>query len=354
MRWKRPAGEILLAPVAGELDGEPSNDAPLPSEAGAVPWIRDAIVAGRRYHYAKKNPFVHDAINLGACVGLLGCLAVLVVAGTSVDPWLYVPLAALGFGWVYFAFFVLVVHEASHDMFFLSRNRAFARHVNRMAGWIVAGVFGTSYGNHWERGHVQHHVRPLEHDDPQRHNVQVGRRLLVFALANLLIPGFVFVERTVLRTRRPGGKSTSSTAVIVAFVCFWTMLITVTVRTIGWPPAIAMFLGLHVVSVLNQIKGGLEHGGAIGEEANPFLRSRTTLFLLRPIVMPFNISLHFEHHLNFQVPWYDLVRYHRDLESIVPAAIRESVINRNVLAQLSGRLGGVRDAAHPDHAAQPG
>ena len=305
-----------------------------------APWVRAAVLAGHRYHFRHKKPAVHNAINLGALAFLIAAIAGVLFASREVTPAVYVPVAAIAFGLLYFGLFVLVVHEASHQMFLLSRDRHRRRRMNRIAGWCVALLFATHYAKHWEEGHLEHHVRPLEPDDPQQHNILTGRELLVRVLANLFVPGFLFLERTILRTRRAGGKSTSSSGVIVAFVAIWAAIVAASSTLLGWPAALALFLGIHVLAALNQIKGALEHGGAIGREPDPFLRSRSTFFALRNLIMPFNITLHFEHHLNYSVPWYDLPRYHRDLRAIVPAEVLAGVINERPLAQLSGRLGG--------------
>ena len=145
--------------------------------------------------------------------------------------------------------------------------------------------------------------------------------------------------------KKKGGKSSSSTWVILAFVAIWATLLTLMGWLYGWPIPLALFLGIHVLSGLNHVKGSLEHGGEIAREANPFLRSRTTLFLGRRLLMPFNISLHFEHHLNFSVPWYDLPRYHRALAKIVPPEIWAEMVNDQPLEQLTGKLGGLSDRA---------
>lgn len=310
-----------------------------------APWITEAVRAGKRYHYGRKSPLAHDALNLGIFAAMLAAIVGIAALGAHVPAWLYVPLAPIPLGILYFGCFVLVVHEASHDMFVVFRDRARQKRWNRAFGWMVAVVFATHYGKHWEQGHREHHVRPLEPADPQQHNLLVGRALLVRVLCNLFVPGFLFLERTIFRTRRAGGKSTSSKGVIVLFIALWVAFITTATLTVGWTAGLALFLGIHVLSALNQIKGALEHGGPIGKERDPFLRSRTTLFPLRSVLLPFHITLHFEHHLNFQVPWYDLPRYHRDLSRIVPPEVWREVINHDVMAQLSGRLGGLSEPA---------
>lgn len=312
-------------------------------EESRVPWVKAAVAAGRPYSARLKKPWVHNTVNLSATAALLAVGVALMACSRSASPWLYVPLAALGFGWVYFGLFVLVVHEASHNMFVLLHDRNLQRTINRVGGWLIAGMFATHYGKHWERGHLEHHVRPMEPDDPQR-SVMTGRRLFGLIAGYLLVPGFLPFERTVLRKRR-AGKSSGSKLVIVGFLAFWTVVLTLATQLGGWPLALALYFGIPLVAIMNLLKSSLEHGGSIAEEPNPFLRSRTTLIPLRRLVLPFNISLHFEHHLNHQVPWYDLVRYQRDLRRIVPAEVQSRVFNSDLWSQLSGRLGGMSPAA---------
>ena len=312
----------------------------LTGKGSPPPWVGAAIRAGRRYAFMAKRPLTHNAINLGALIALLSVLLFTGWLTTAVSPWVGVPLGALLFGWVYFGLFVLVAHEASHNMFLVFDDRQLQRRVNRIAGWMVTPLFAVHYGKHWERGHAVHHVRPMEPDDPQR-SVATGKRLLGLALGYLLVPGFLLVDRTLLRKREKSGKSASTTWVLVFFVCFWALALTAAAIGVGWPLAVALYLGIPVLAVFNLVKGSLEHGGAIAEEASPFLRSRTSLFPLRRLILPFNISLHFEHHLNFQVPWYELGNYQRDLRAIVPLAVQREVWEHPIAGQLSGRLGGL-------------
>ena len=309
-----------------------------------APWIHKAIRAGQPFHFRSKTRWRHNAINLTALGVLLGIVAVTVWASTLFKAWLYVPIAAVIFGWSYFSFFILVVHEASHGMFFIFENRRVHRLVNRTLGWMFSVPFATHYAKHWERGHLEHHLRPLEPNDPQQSNTLVGAKLWETVCCNLFIPGFLFVERTILRKRK-FGKSTSSKGVIVAFVAFWGILLSLVFVLIRPSAALGLFLGLHVLSAWNHIKGSLEHGGAIGREDNPFLRSRTSLFPFRSVLMPFHITLHFEHHLNFCVPWYDLPTYHRALKEIVPRLIWDELVNTHPWQQLSGTLGGLSEPA---------
>lgn len=310
-----------------------------------APWVYEAISAGKQFHFRNQRRWLHNATNLAAIAMIALAVGLLLEASMHLTPWIYLPVGGVGFGLLYFALFILVVHEASHGMLLLSANRRLELWLNRISGWSVCLLFATHYGKHWERGHREHHLRPLEADDPQRFSIWVGPSLRAQVLKTLFIPGFLFYARTVGRAKTTKGKSSSSKPIIVAFVAIWVCVLTTVTLTYGWAAALALFLGIHVLQCLNAIKGGLEHGGAIGQEANPFVRSRTTLFFGRHLLMPLNISLHFEHHLNFTVPWYDLGRYHETLETIVPPEVWRCVVNRSPLAQLRGELGGLSSAA---------
>ena len=101
-------------------------------------FIYDAIRAGQPYHFRTKNPLVHNTINAGVTLLLLLGLGVTVWLGTVVNPWVYVPIAAVVFGWLYFSLFILVVHEASHSMYLVAQNRTLHTWLNRIPGWMVA------------------------------------------------------------------------------------------------------------------------------------------------------------------------------------------------------------------------
>lgn len=307
-------------------------------------WIADAIRAGQPWHFRKKVRWKHNLINLLSLSGVIAALSLSVAASNWMSPWVYLPLAGCVFGLLYFSLFILVVHEASHGMFVILEDRRLHLRINRMFGWSCSIPFAVHYIKHWEEGHIEHHVRPLEPADPQQSNTLVGGALLKTVLMNAFIPCYLFLERTVLRKRK-FGKSTSSKGVIVVFVFFWAFVLTLVAWLVNPWASGALFFGLHILSAWNHIKGSLEHGGAIGKEADPFLRSRSTFFPGRQILMPWNITLHFEHHLNFSVPWYDMVRYHKAIRDIVPQQVWDEVINHHPFAQLSGKLGALSEEA---------
>jgi fatty acid desaturase len=308
----------------------------LSAAEGRAPWVREAILAGQAFHVREQDPLAHNLKNLGALTTLIASVVATAYLGTRTASPLYVPLAAFSFGLAYFGFFVLVVHEASHDMLFVTESRSLRTFLNRALGWSVSVVFATHYIKHWEEGHHEHHVRPLEPRDPQKANTLTGWPLLSRVIGCVFVPGFFFLDRTILRKRSEGEMPSKSGKVIVLFVLFWIALLTWLTFTLGGEVALAAFFGLQVLAGLNHLKGSLEHGGSLRDEPDPYLRSRSTFFPGRTLLMPFNITLHFEHHLNYRVPWYALVKYHRALTSIVPPELHAHAWNHRPLAQLRG------------------
>jgi fatty acid desaturase len=232
-------------------------------------------------------------------------------------------------------------------MFVVTKNRDRSKRWNRFFGWLVSIPFGINYLRHWEEGHHTHHIRPVEADDPQTVNLWTGRRFVREFFLMLFVPGYVFLWN-------PSRKYKTQRWLGPVNVLFWLTTSTILCVNDAWLSAIAIVFGFGVLGALNQVKGSLEHGGPIAFEANRNLRSRTSLFPLRHLLMPLNISLHFEHHLNYCVPWYDLGRYHRALSAITPEPLRAYIFNAHVVDQLMGRVGAfpddVRDLLVDDNA----
>ena len=202
------------------------------------------------------------------------------------------------------------------------------------AGWLISIPFSTNYRDHWERGHVIHHQHPLELGDPQQENILTGRAFLIRVARMALVPGYVFLWN-------PSRKYPSGKWIPFVALAFWGVMVWATASLLCWYAPVAFLVAFQVTGTLNQLKGALEHGGAIGAEPHPLLRSRSSLFWGRRLIMPFNISLHFEHHLNFNVPWYLLLRYHRQLHRIVPSPLQPFVFNRECWQQLMGRCSSI-------------
>lgn len=303
-------------------------------------WIDRGIRLGNQFHYRKKDPWRHNALNITLFSGLLGAIVGIGALGKYASTWLYIPIASLLLGILFFALIILVVHEASHGMFVIAKNRERARRWNRIFGWMVSIPFGINYLRHWEEGHHTHHIHPVEEGDPQTANLWTGKRFLREFVLMLVVPGYVFLWN-------PSRKYDSQRWVGPVNLAFWLGVFGGLWVMGAWMSLVAIVFAFGVLGALNQAKGSLEHGGHIALEKNRNLRSRTTLFPLRHLFMPLNISLHFEHHLNYCVPWYDLGKYHRALKAQTPEALQPYLFNTQVGNQLMGRLGTFPDELRP-------
>jgi fatty acid desaturase len=294
-------------------------------------WLRDSILLGNKFHYRKKRPIVHNTINISVLILIL--LEALGVSelSTVLPALLFIPLASIAFGLIHFMLFILVVHEASHNMFIVHKNQQLSIFWNRCFGWIISTFYGIEYIKHWEVGHQVHHIDAVESHDPQNcpNTIYVGKELFKYTLIVLLLPGyFQFVRKyDNCQAAKDYGLNIN---LIIGQIMMWATFIYVSTVYISWEVSVATFFGIQVLSVLNQFKIAMEHGGEIGCRENPLMRSCSSFFSLRNIIMPLNISLHFEHHLNYCVPWYDLLNYHKELRIIVPGQVQKDVFKSNL------------------------
>lgn len=312
--------------------------------ASSVHWLIAAARAGHRYHYRHKVPWRHNLIGVTALALTALGIASLVALQAAVDRWTLVPIVGVALGFCYYALIGIPVHEASHGMMFLSRDVARRKRWNTAIGWACAVPFGIHYRRHWAEGHVTHHIHPLEDDDPQAFNRLTGRPLARLLALLLLVPGSPFIHR--FTVKRPTGYGGSSLGVLAAFVTFWFVVLAAATAAYGVKVAIALAYGMQVLAALNQMKGSLEHGGDIAFDPDRLLRSRNSIIPLELLLPMFFVTIyHFEHHLNYAVPWYDLPRYHRDICGLVPADLRPAIFNAELYAQLAGQKGPIPRAA---------
>ncbi len=307
---------------------------------GQALWIQKGIALGDQFHCGEKNPWLHNTVNL-ICLGflLLGMIG-LGYLSIFIGAPLYLPLAILGFGFLSLSLFVLVVHEASHNMFILSEKWKRKTRWNEFFGWLVCGFFGINYRDHWEVGHLIHHLHPMEPQDPQICNPRTGRELFRWIVKILILPGFAYKAAL-----HGGGVEYDCPAAqlyklnikgIVLALTMWIPFAVLSVLYLSWALPVSVFLATRILGVLTVIKSALEHGGEIGFESNPFLRQRTSIFRFRSLFLPFNICYHFEHHLNYFVPWYDLGIYHKKLKPIIPVQIQSFIFNKEIFKQIRG------------------
>ena len=292
-------------------------------------WMKAVMAAGMPFHARKQPRIRHNLINLGSFALLLALGAALMAVGPSLPALVYIPVASVLFGAFYFGAFVLVIHECSHDMFVLADKPEQTHRLNHWIGRFAAVPFMTEYVTHWEKGHLTHHLRPCEPDDPQDGDPLHGARLYkVLAVLSLVPLSFVAYNPS---SRYPGRLLRT-----VLGLLFWAPI-----WYIAWTlsPAVlvSLVLGFQVLSMCNSLKKTQEHSNGLNTEPDPLLRSRTYFYPLSPLLSPFNINYHFEHHANFNVPWYLLPAYNKALLSVVPADLQPYYFHHEYLDQMAGR-----------------
>ena len=292
-------------------------------------WARRLPRLGRDLNALRLSPLRHNVIN-AACIALVwGSVFGILALGSVVPLWLYLPVFGGLLGCCFFSHFVLIIHECSHDMLFLSRNRERQRLINRLVGRIAGRMFFTDYLVHWEHGHRVHHLEPNTPQDCQAISTYTGPELYRTYL-KLLIPGMFIAFN-------PSNQYGFSWARMVWGAGFWMGFVAAGYGLGGWPALGVMLIGMHVVAALNITKKSQEHGSGLANEPWPIVQSRTYLYPLQWLTSPFNINYHFEHHANFNIPWYLLPTYHQRLVEAVPAVLRPYYFHREFFRQLAGQ-----------------
>lgn len=305
-------------------------------------WIKQCINKSRSFNYQRQNHFLHNFINFFSILIHLTTIVAIAILPlffrfNIYGCIFYFFLGSFIIGVSSFALFILVVHEASHEMLFLSNNKKLKLLLNRIGGWSVCLPLGVNYTKHWEVGHITHHLHPIEDVDPQANNRLTGKKLLFTCLLLYFVPGYAYVFRYLAKVST-ARKGHTNIWVQLTFFTFWLISLFLLFQFVHPVSAAILLHSLFVLMVLNQIKGALEHGGEVAFHENVYLRSRTSLFLLRRLLMPFNITFHFEHHLAFSIPWYNLIRYHKEIYPLVPDSYKNQIFNREVMEQLKGNL----------------
>ena len=290
-------------------------------------WVKQSVQAGNDYHIRHQSPSKHNTINILA----MSLLWLSIISGlyvSTVVHWAWYPLLGVILGAALFAHFILVIHEASHNMLLISKNMDTRKKINHILGVIASTPFFTDYVRHWEDGHVTHHLRPCEADDPQNPNPLYGKPLLKKFAQIWFIPfGFLSANPS---SQYPGKMKR---------LLYGTCCITPVVATLYFlqpMSLIVLYLAFTVLSCLNLCKIAQEHGAGLAHEDDAFLRSRTYFYPLQWLFSPFNINYHYEHHANFNVPWYLLPTYHAKVKEIIPASLQNYYIHHEYIGQMMG------------------
>ncbi len=300
-------------------------------------WMREAIAAGKDFHVMRQDRRAHNTRNLLSTALVLAGIAVIVASAAVVPVGPYLVVAPWLLGSLYFSLFILVIHECSHDMFFLPEDKKNVRVWNRRIGQAFSAPFFTDYIKHWEEGHLVHHLRPCEDDDPQDRHPVTGWPLAARLAVLALVPGSVLVFN-------PSNQYGFNPKRVLLGVLGLVVPAVLVSMLIAWPAGVAVVLGMHALQVFNLLKKAQEHGGGLQNASDPLLRSRTYFYGLQKFASPFNIHYHFEHHANFRVPWYALPAYHQRLKSIVPTDLQPHFFHHRYIDQAAGRFPPVDEA----------
>ncbi len=297
-------------------------------------WLKKAIAAGGDFHYKKQPKTRHNLINLGCLAFVASAYFGVMALGAVLPPAVYLPLAVVLMGSLAYSLYILVIHECSHVMYVLLEDNEKSEALNHHIGRVFGNILFTDYDKHWKVGHVIHHLRPTESDDPQNPDPLDGMRLVkryLFLCVPVIGP---------LKTN-PSAQYGFSLKRLVIGVAFWGVVALVGAGLFGGVVALAMLLSFQFTAMLNFTKIAQEHASGLATEPDPFFRSRTYFYGTRYLTSPFNINYHFEHHANFKVPWYLLPAYHKRCFDLMPTDLHPYFLTRG-WAQFFRQLAGTR------------
>lgn len=286
----------------------------------------------RPYLIGAQRAWRHNMVNLGLTV-LLIIFMVSVIIGTQELSWiLALTLSPLLLGWAFFVAYILIVHEASHQMYLLPGHSRVLRFLNHSLPRFLSALSFQSFEEAWVQGHAQHHQSPADQADPQNcpSFCMQGKTLLLSILSVLFVPG--------QGLKKQASCTQKGSQHLLGFSA-WALIIVPLLYWHNSKAIVALILSIHVAMIFNLVKVSLEHAGRALEQNNLWLKSLSSDFPMRSLVMPLNISLHFEHHLISRIPWYNLGAYHRELRGKLSQELQQDIYNLGLSAcwkQISG------------------
>lgn len=297
-------------------------------------WLKQVLSAGNEFHYVKQTPWRHNLLNLSCLLGILGAIAAVMALGHVLNPAAYIPLASVLLGCLFFSVFVLVIHECSHCMFVLKRNREASKRLNHRIGTVAGNLLFTDYMAHWAREHTVHHLQPMDDVDRQD-SLRFSGGTLVGKLVMLLIPGAALFFN-------PSKQYGFQPLRFLTSLMFFGSLAAAGAYWVHWQVAVAIVMSFNVTAMCTIHKIAHEHGSELIQVEDPYLRSRSYFYPLRWVFSPFRINYHFEHHANFNVPWYRLKAYHQRVKELVPEDLLPYFLTRG-LKQSVQQIAGTRE-----------
>ncbi|MAE57506.1 MAG: hypothetical protein CME69_01420 [Halobacteriovorax sp.] len=291
------------------------------------------------YLVDNNNLALHNLINITTLSIILSVAILGIWISTFLNSVFAVPIVALSFGWSMFSGFIILVHEASHQNFIRLKNKTIGKWCNRALAYPMTMLSFQDFYLHWEKGHAYHHRFPVKKDDPQNcpEFCLNGKKLLRELLKVMLIPGFsgskqnACVQKNEKWTVLLGGAESLLVWGALFYFCY-SILGRIDIF-------FGMLIGSNFSMALNLIKVSMEHSGDVLNDPVNIEKTKSSTFIGQSILMPFNISLHFEHHLAPLVPWYNLDKLHDKYQDVIPEGHKRKYYNngwKEVFIQLRG------------------
>ena len=214
-------------------------------------------------------------------------------------------------------------------MFLKGLNPKQTKKINRFVG--IVSFCTVLYRICFTLGKGSHHTPPstLRRDRPTKPRSTLWQTSLR-SIASIVAYSLLFYQHQSL----PKISQSNSTILLGIAVLECCSLPVFSLKTL-----VILVVAWNVVNTLNLLKIAQEHGGELANEPLPIMRSRTYFYFypLQMLCSPFFINYHFEHHANFNVPWYRLPEYHRAILNIVPEELRPYYFHREYRKQMNGQ-----------------
>jgi fatty acid desaturase len=300
-------------------------------------WLTNVTLNSKKFVISQQNALLHNMINTLSFLLLISLFAFGIEVTERLGFILSLFVMPIYFGILLFSFYVLVVHEASHQMFiYIPFNKKLNLWLNRIIAVPICALSFQDFYYGWEKGHFIHHREPIKDHDPQNcpSFCLYGNKLIIECLKVLFLPGYAFFKQSSCTLNKKREVIIGFFEGVLAWSAFYFFL------PIKLETFIIILISSNVAMVINLVKVSMEHAGAVMDRDDLRLRSKSSFFLLRHLIMPFNITLHFEHHIHPRVPWYRLSDYHKLNRTMMSEQEQKEVFNLNTKQTLSQILDG--------------
>src|SRR3989344_169729 len=255
----------------------------LPKEISKLKPFADSLLL-----HSKKQKRLH---NIHRFIFLLVLLAGHIFLSFIIPllPWWGKIIGIMLSGYFIYFYFVLVVHEGSHSLLFITKNDWIKRFIPAFS--MAAGF--PSY-TVYLRDHITHHNRLLEKEDLQNTSHLNFRKIPLFYFTRIRPPYPLrhFLDNTNLPAFFLAGIIKSAHLLFLFSLFSWSGLF------------LGFVLPIFLAAVLNAFRVSFRHYGLY---PNPKpLRSRSYTFFGSRILGPDGLRYHFEHHLFPKIPSYNL------------------------------------------------